>query len=141
MAKITIINVDLGVDINSIISEDIQALTGESRAKLDEAIDAAKAVERVKAERTQAAQAATDKVTNVIMEAYDKIMAAGDVGLPVSSVMAIVVGIIPNSSAFTLRMKNILFSKGNLYVLERVKHHGTPHYRLMPYNAAPEPTP
>jgi hypothetical protein len=41
---------------------------------------------------------------------------------------------VPNSSAFTLRMKKILRDQGNPYALERKKRKGNPHYIFSPFN-------
>lgn len=135
--KVTIIAVDLGASVDDIIAESVAELTGQAKVELDQAMGVARETQRVRIEREQAAQAATDKLTTAMNAAYDALINASSTGLPVSSVMAIVADAVPNSSAFTLRMKHILAEKGNPYILERKKIHGTPHYVFTPFNQTP----
>jgi hypothetical protein len=136
-SKVSIIEVDLGATVEDIVAEEIQSLTGESAAQLDQAIETAKITEKVRLEKEAAVTEATTKLQTAMDAAYDQLIAAIPNGLPVSSVMAIVEGVVPNSSAFTLRMKHTLSKKGNPYFLDRIKRHGTPHYVFMPYNQEP----
>ncbi len=137
--KVSIIEIDLGVNVSDIITGDVQALTEQAQAELDQALDTAKTIQRVKEEKETAAKAADAKLAEVMATAYDQLVAAGEIGLPVSTVMAIVADEVPNSSAFTLRMKKILAEKGNPFYLERIKRFGTAHYCFMPFNQ-PQPT-
>jgi hypothetical protein len=135
--KVTIIDVDLGANVEDIIADDIRDLTGAARVELDQAIEIAKASQRLKQERSEATKAAANKLTSVMDQAYDALVAADAIGIAVTNIMGLVAGAVPNSSAFTLRMKHILAAKGNPFILERIKHNGTPHYRFMPYNQQP----
>jgi hypothetical protein len=109
-------------------------ITGVARRELDAALNLAKDIQRVKLEKEAATKAIDDKLATAISTAYDSLVAAGDTGIPVSTVMSTVADAIPNTSAFTIRMKSSLSAKGNPYILERKKVHGTPHYVLTPYN-------
>jgi len=135
MTKITIIDVDLGTSVDDIIANSVAELTGSAKAELDQAINIARETQRVKIERDKAAQEANTKLTTAMNKAYDTLVSAGETGLPVSSIMAIVSDVITSASAFTLRMKNMLAEKGNPYIISRVKQHGTPHYVFLPYNS------
>lgn len=139
--KIVITEIDLGISIDDIISADVAELTGQAEKELDTALAVVRATHAVKTERETKAKEADTKLQAVMEAAYDQLVKAGEVGVPVSMVMATVEGPIPNSSAFTLRMKTILVGKGSPYTLERKKVHGTPHYILMPYNLQQPTTP
>jgi len=132
--KVCIIDVDLGLSVDAIVAESIAEITGNTKVQVDDAIEAAKIVQQVKNDRETAVQATNTKIANAMNAAYDALIAAGEIGLPVSSAMAFVDGIVANTSAFTLRMKTILHEKGNPFTLERKKFHGTQHYTLIPYN-------
>ena len=42
MAKLSIIEIDLGININDIIQENVEAVTGDAKKQLDAAISVAK---------------------------------------------------------------------------------------------------
>lgn len=132
--KVTVIDVDLGVSVDDIISEEIKELTGVAHKELDRAIDAAKTVIRVREEKEAATNAAIENITAAMDTAHDMLAAAGTDGVTVAKIMQTVEGVIPNASAFTLRMKKILANKGNLYRLERAKINGEHHYLFIPFN-------
>ena len=132
--KVVIFDVDLGISVDDIISENVAALTGRAKEQLDTAIEDAKLVQRVKLEKEESAKKATDKITQTIIAAYEAILAAGENGLAVSSAMSLTSETVTNPTAFALRMKTILAEKGNQYVLSRKKVHGTPHYVFIPFN-------
>lgn len=136
--KICIIEVDLGLTVDAIIGKEVEAIAGAAEKELDLAIESAKAVQRVKEDKANAVAAADQKLADGMENAYKHLVDAGIGGMPVSSVMTLVSGLVPNSSAFTLRMKAILAQKGSPYYLERQKVHGTPHYVLVPFNQPTE---
>lgn len=136
--KVLIIDVDLGLSIDDIIAEEVEDITGAARQELDNALETAKTIQKVKTEKETAAKEADHKIVVAMEAAFQSLVAAGEIGLPVSMVMTTVADVIPNSSAFTLRMKSILSQRGNPYTLERKKVHGTPHYVFMPFNLQPE---
>ncbi len=133
--KVVIIDIDLGLSVNDIINEEIEDLTGAAIKELDNALEIAKATQRVKLEKEAAARETDTKLNDAMEEAFKNLVEAGAAGLPVSAVMNTVASVVPNSSAFTLRMKGILSQKGNPYFLERQKVHGTPHYVFIPFNS------
>lgn len=139
--KICIIDVDLGLSVNDIIAEEVEDITGAARRELDTAIETAKITQKIKDEKVTAAKEADLKLAAAMDKAFESLVAAGDNGLAVSTVIAEVADVIPNSSAFTLRMKGVLSQKGNPYILERKKVHGTPHYVLVPFNNRVLPDP
>ncbi len=139
--KVVVIDVDLGLSVDNIIGEEVEDLTGAAAKELDNAIETAKITQKVKLDQENAEREANTKLNAAMEIAFQSLIEAGEIGLPVSTVMTTVNGVVPNSSAFTLRMKGILSQKGNPYTLERKKIHGTPHYVFMPFNLRPEPSP
>ena len=135
--KIVITDVDLGISIDDIISADVAELTGQAEKELDTALAVAKATQSLKTEKETKAKEIDTKIQTALDAAFEQLVQAGETGVPVSMVMATVEGPIPNSSAFALRMKSLLVSKGSPYVMERKKVHGTPHYAFVPYNLQP----
>ncbi len=132
--KICIIDVDLGSSVDDIVAECISELTDNTRAQLTSAIESAKLNQQVKTEREQAEQLAQNKITTNLEAAYNALIAAGENGLAVSSIIAIVSEITTNPGSFTQRMKKYLSDRGNPYYLERKKVHGTPHYVLVQFH-------
>lgn len=134
MAKVTVIDIDLGFNINDIITENAEALTSEAKAELDRVITVAKLVQQKKEEKSQEKSQAIDAITQSIAAAYEKLASAGEDGILCSDIMDIVKDHIPNTSAFALRMKKYLRDEGNKYALTRKKHKGNQHYVFLPFN-------
>jgi hypothetical protein len=132
--KVCIIDIDLGISIDDIIAEDAATLAGQAQAELDQAIEIAKDTQRVQEERAQQTKTANNRLSAAMEDAYQNLEKVGEIGLPVNTVMSIVIDVVPNSSAFTLRMKHLLAQKGNPFYLERKKIGGVPHYRFLPFN-------
>jgi len=135
MTKVSIIDVTLGARVKDIISENVVTLTGRARQELDTAIEERKKVEEVKTQREQAKKDATDKVSTLMEAAYEKLEQAGEKGVIVDTIMEIVGEAVPNTSAFTLRMKKILNGKGDPYRIVRKKRDGKPTYFFESFNA------
>ena len=132
--KVSIIEVDLGADINDIISEGVEELTGAAKQELDQAIELAKQRDELRNQKEADKKKVDDAVTTVMDSAYQRLTDAGAEGVLCSDIMDIVNEHVPNSSAFTLRMKKILRDKENPYALERKKRKGNPHYIFSPFN-------
>lgn len=134
MSNVSIIEVDLGIEIDEIISENVVELTGQAQEELDQAIDLAKQRDELRNKKANEKREADDAVTTVMEAAYQRLVDAGADGILCSDIMDIVNEHVPNSSAFTLRMKKILRNKENPYILERKKRKGNPHYIFSPFN-------
>ena len=115
MSKVTIIDVDLGVNIDDIITSDINTLSMETQKILDDNIDVnVAASELSKSKKIDKA----DEAVNVI---YDKLVEIiGGTGLMSDDIMRIADGNISNISAFTLRMRAKLRNEGHKYILTKV---------------------
>jgi cyanate lyase len=134
MTKVSIIDVQLDMSIDDIISADVAKLTGKSQKILDDAIATQKAVEEQKAKRDAAKKESDDEITSTLDKIYTTIEESKEDGIPVDEAMKIGEGIIPNTSALTLRLKTLLRSNGNPYRLERKKRKGVATYYFIPFN-------
>lgn len=134
MTKVSIIEIDLGINIADLINEDVVGLVGEAQKELETAIAVAKKVAALKEQKQQESDAANTKITTVMNTAYDALREAGEHGVPIEQIGTIIEGAIPNISAFTLRMKKILRDKGNPYAITRKRINGKPSYIFIPYN-------
>lgn len=134
MTKVSIIDIDLG-EIDKIISKGVSELHGEAAEKLEVAIKERKKVEEVRIKRQQEKTQTANAITKVMDSAYDKLVDAGDKGIPANDILELVQPVIANASAFTLRMKTILREKGNPYVIKRKKIQKVSCYIFEPFNA------
>ncbi len=134
MAKVVVIDVDLGINLDEIIEESAKELTNNARRELDGALAIAESVKRIKEEKMQQKTNQTTGITTAMEEAFKKLEAAGTNGVIVDEILEIVKQFVPNSSAFALRMNNILSTKGNPYRLIRSKINKIPHYIFTPFN-------
>ena len=134
MAKVVVINFDLGINLDGIIADSIQDLTNNAKKELDVAISIAESAKRIKEEKAQEKTKLTSGLSMVMEEAYKMLETAGVIGVPVETIVELTKQYVPNSSAFTLRMNNILSTKGNPYRLIRSKINGIPHYIFTPFN-------
>lgn len=132
--KITIIPIDLGYNIQDLIAEGVEELTGQAKNDLETAIIMAKERDVLRTKQAGNKTKQNDLVTTVMEQAYDQMVQAGEHGVMCSEILTLVSDHIPNSSAFTLRMKKLLKEKGNPFSITRIKVLGNPHYVLIPYN-------
>lgn len=128
MSKICIIDVDLGLNVDEVIKEHLAEMSDEAKKQLDSAIAVATKTKELKEEKQNKKKKEDEELTGVMDKAYDKLEGAGHDGVLVEDIMRIVEGPVPNSSAFTLRMKKIMREKDSPYVLKRKKVNGKPRY-------------
>jgi hypothetical protein len=138
MAQVSIIEIDLGLNITDLINEDVVGLVGEAQQELETAIAVAKQTAELKEKKAKEAQESADKITVTMTQAYDILKEAGEQGVSVDKINDIINNIIPSLSAFTLRMKKILRDEGNEYAIVKKKIDGKPHYIFMPFNKTPD---
>lgn len=134
MAKVVIIDVDLGINIDTIIAESAKELTAEARHQLDNALAIAESAKRIKEEKTLKTKSHKDGIQKVLDSAYEMLESQLDVGVSVSKISDLIKDQIPNTSAFATRMNNILNMKGNPYRMLRKKVDGIPHYIFTKFN-------
>jgi len=131
--KVSIIEVDLGEDIDNMISEDVIELTQEAKQELDNTIAVAKNVQRLKEQKDFKKQKSKDDLQEILNTTYNNLIEA-DKGILAEDIVESVKPLIKTASAFSLRMKTYLRNKGNEYIMVRKKINKKPHYVLEPYN-------
>lgn len=132
--KVTIIPIDLGYNLQDLIAEGVEELTGQAKQDLETAITMAKERDALRTKQANDKNQESDHLTAIMGQAYDLISQAADQGVMCSEILSLVSEVVPNSSAFTLRMKKLLRDKGNPYSIARKKVLGNPHYVFIPYN-------
>lgn len=137
MTKVRVINIDLGIKVDDLISQDIAEISGHARAVLTEAIDTQRKLVAVREAREAEKKAATDAITDALEKAYTIMFDGPDDGVLSTQLLAIVQPHIPTLSAFSLRMKTMLRDKGNDYILKKSGTGPRTRYRLEAFNAAP----
>jgi hypothetical protein len=132
--KVSIIEVDLGEDIDKIISEDIAKLTQEAKQELDNVIEIAKKTQELKQRKEREKKESADQMGSLLDSIYNKLIESDKSGIPASEIVEEVKPQIKTASAFTLRMKTYLRNRGNDYIIKRKNIKKIPHYILEPYN-------
>lgn len=134
--KVSIIDVDLGATVASIISEDILLITSANRDNIDTAVNTAKAVQDA-VTRHQDKLKAKDVILDKL---YDTLVTAYTNRSYVSSKEIIAIGgdEIQNMISFAGRMRTYLKAKGNEYRLISCKRNRETAYIIEPFNLAPE---
>lgn len=134
MTKVTIIDIELGIDVDKIISENIEALTDKSKKELDMAIDIARQRDKLR-EREKLEKANTNDAMGMAMElVYAKLADAGQNGVPCDEILDNVKDHVQSPTAFSIRMKKILRDRGNPYSLSRKKINGIISYLFTEFN-------
>jgi hypothetical protein len=132
--KVVIIDVDLGINLDNIVTQNAKDLTKESQDLLDGAINSIVAARQIKESQKSEKQIKSDGLSTAMEGAYNKLIEAGIVGIESKALLESVSGHIANASAFSLRMNKILASKGNPYRLIKNKVGGSQYYAFAPYN-------
>lgn len=127
---VCIIPVELGEGVAEIISEELTSLTQENRDQLEVLRQTALTTVKVRDDKSAQSRVAKDAIQNLLKAAADRLLAAGEAGVPSAEIMELVRPLITTTPAFTLRMKTYLRAGGNQHVVARVKDN----YLLRPYN-------
>ena len=134
MTKVTIIEIDLGINIEDIISENIEALTERSKKDLDIAIDLAKQRDKLRERQKLEKSNANDAMGMAMEFVYNKLVDALRNGVPCDEIMDNIKDHVQSPTAFSIRMKKILRDKGNPYSLSRKKVNGIMCYLFTEFN-------
>jgi len=116
--KISIFDVDLGLNINEVITGAIQELTSEAQSQLDQTIELAKITQKLRIENEQNKKQAATKLEDDMNAAYAKLAETVNVGIPTTELLNMVSGSCSTHSTFSLRMNKMLYNKGNEYILK-----------------------
>ena len=141
MVKMTIVEVDLGQDIDDIINEDVEEMTEQTRQVVDEAIAQKKTVETGRMVQAQQKIQKEQQTKNALERVYEALLgttlgaAEQDSCLSLEDMAELAKPTIINTSALILQMKSFIRKdKGNAYVLKRRTRNKKPVYVLLPFN-------
>jgi len=141
MVKVSIIDVDLGCSVDQIINDAVMELSTETKKTIEEAVEQANAVQRLKDEKQQEKARADSQADQAIEAALKLLRDAGDNGVLITDLMAAVYPGITTPSALTMRLKARLRQAGNDYILDRTGRLDKARYSLKPFNVQPEVSP
>lgn len=134
MAKISIIDVDLGTSVDEIINGKITQLTSKNMEELDNAVEQSKRVQ-VLLDKQQLQKIAKknkdEETTKLLQDIATRLIQAPIIASEIHNMIS---NHIVNMSAFTTRMKTLLRNDGNKYVLKKYTEHGCQYYTLTPCN-------
>ena len=128
--RFIVIPVNLGINIDDIISTDLTDLTTESRSELDKALNIAKAVQSVKIEKTKQKEEKTTKLQQNIIALYEAIKNANTTGVSSKDVKTILHDESANLSTLTPKLRTYLKEQDPEFELEKVTRAGTVYYRF-----------
>jgi len=128
--RFIVIPVNLGINIDDIISTDLTDLTTESRSELDKALNIAKAVQSVKIEKTKQKEEKTTKLQQNIIALYEAIKNANITGVSSKDIKTILNDESANLSTLTPKLRTYLKEQDPEYELEKVTRAGTVYYRF-----------
>lgn len=135
MTKVTVIEIDLGQSIDSIIMADISQITKANREDIDAAVASARLLQDVVDKRKKEAE-----TKDLVMEKlYQALLTATANHSYLSSkeIIQISEGEIANMISFAGRMRGHLKTKGNEYRLIPCKRNKETAYVLEAFNGAP----
>ena len=126
--KVTIIDINLGEDINSIIADDLGAITAKNQADIDAAIAESRQLNQIRESRQKAAESLGAKVD----AAFETIVAADERGETVAAteLLALVQPEITNMNSLVQRLKALLKSRNDPRKLANLRSGGATYYYL-----------
>lgn len=132
MTNISIFEVNLGEDIDSIVRDNIAEITKRTRENIDAAIEQSKKVEIVKVNKARQLAA----INTAIINAYEELLKGRTLGIAVSSkkLLSISEPGITSINSLIPRLKTYLKNRGNEYRIVTVKRNGETSYQLEPFN-------
>ena len=131
--KFLVIPVNLGFDVDDIITTDLTELTSESRSELNKAINIAKAAQNILTEKTKAKEEKTSKLQQDIAKIYDSIISKGNTGTTSKEIRDLI-GPEVNMSTLTAKLKLHIKGQNENLELEKVTRAGIVYYRITEVN-------
>jgi len=128
--KVAIFDVNLG-NIEKMIENNIKELHGESKKRLDEAVEERKKLKELKQRKIDQKELSKRKIQKAIIESFELMQRNPD-GVSSDDIMEIVKPHISTKSAFATRMKSKLRQDGNQYRLDKKTKNKIMHYILVP---------
>jgi hypothetical protein len=128
MQKFTIIDVDLGYNVDQIINEDIVEITSKMKEDIDSAITVSKATQQVRDSK----KIKEDKADHILNTLYEQLIDPQNIDhkLQLDHITKEIDGAIANVGAFVTRMKTLLRNKGGIYMILKKKINGEQCYCL-----------
>ena len=133
MTQVSIIEVDLSEEVETIIDDEIREITGEERQRIDAVREASAMAHRKASEDKAKKDQITDVIEGELKATYEALLKAGDDGLTVDEVVNMTPSM-TTTSAFTLRMKTFLRKRGNPYAIVKKTVNRRSRYTLIKYN-------
>jgi hypothetical protein len=131
--KFLVIPVNLGFDVDDIITTDLTELTSESRSELNKAINIAKAAQNLLTEKTKAKEEKTSRLQQDIVKIYDSIISNGNTGTTSKEIRNLI-GQEVNMSTLTAKLKLHIKGQNEKLELEKVTRAGVVYYRITEVN-------
>ncbi len=115
MTKFTIIDVDLGHDIDAIINEDISEITAKMNEELQSAITISKATQQIK----DAKKIKEEKATVITNQLYQELLKSHK--MSANYIAKQIEGSLANTGALVTRIKTLLRNDGSRYMIVKQK--------------------
>jgi hypothetical protein len=138
MTKVTIIDVDLGENVEDIIDADVKKLTEKNQKDIDEAIAEKKQTQQAKEQKANAGKIQTRKFEIALASVYDTMIDNHKRNLttPIDIMLKAAEPTITSSTSLIMRLKGYIKEyHGNEYVIKKCRRKGKTHYQLIEYNA------
>jgi hypothetical protein len=131
--KFLVIPVNLGFDVDDIITTDLTELTSESRSELNKAINIAKAAQNIVTEKTKAKEEKTSRLQQDVVKIYDSMTSKGNTGTTSKEIRDLI-GPEVNMSTLTAKLKLHIKTQNEKLELEKVTRAGVVYYRITEVN-------
>jgi len=134
--KITIISVDLGATIDTIINESSTKLSKDTENAIDAAIEEQRKDKEVKEMAKNKKKKQDEEITAALDKAYALLFGDGETFNSVSAtrIIAATTPAVTTLLSFVGRMRSYLKQRGNEYRMSAKKVRGETQYTLHPYN-------
>lgn len=130
MAKVTIIDIDLGINVEEIIASKVVELNAGTQEKLDNYIRVQQlAQQKLDEEKAKSKEDPSKIILQNIFEKIESKIQEGNDGLEASIIEGLLPKDIPNMSAFCLKMNNMLKGQGKR--IKRISRNSTPYYTII----------
>lgn len=138
MSKVTIITVELGENIDTIISDDITELTSKNLEVVNQAIEQKQETMKVRQQKVEKIDQEARAKVAALATVYQALLAAHskDDAVDLDEMIKLSSPAITNASSLVLQLKSFIRKEhDNEYVLQRKKRNKKPVYELIKFNA------
>jgi hypothetical protein len=125
-SKITIVDINLDVSVQDLINKEVEIFTGDTKRLVEKMIDERKHVQATKNKVEEEKR----RSATVLESIFADLEKAADGGLPVAEIWERAKEVVSTPSAFTLKIKNMITSKGLTKMFIRAKVNKVEHYVL-----------